>query len=237
MRCSAPQLVPLFTLSIPGSPTVAVLLGGLLIHGLFSGTDLFTIHGGVTWTFVNSLLVAQGLMLIIGLIVSRHSGWIIKVPGHYMAAVILLLAVFAVLLSVMFTVAVFWNTDADVYFFPRIVSGFMLLLALVQWVGVIIKTFKDKKPVDTPAASQFAWSALLPRLMVGTGYVLIIKRLGFYTSSLLAFVIITLIYGKCKALDIRALSYKIIVGLIFVAILYALFWKLLNVRIPIGVLF
>ena len=89
-----PSLVPLLTLSIPGSPTAAVLLGGLLIHGLFPGPDLFTIHGEVTWTFINSLLVAQGLMLLIGLILSQHSGWIMKVPGHYMAAAILLLAVY-----------------------------------------------------------------------------------------------------------------------------------------------
>lgn len=89
-----PSLVPLLTLSIPGSPTAAVLLGGLLIHGLFPGPDLFTVHAEVTWTFINSLLVAQALMLVIGLFLSQHSGWIMKVPGHYMAAAILILAVF-----------------------------------------------------------------------------------------------------------------------------------------------
>ena len=89
-----PSLVPLLTLSIPGSPTAAVLLGGLLIHGLFPGPDLFTVHGEVTWTFINSLLVAQVLMLVFGLILSQHSGWIMKVPGHYMAAVIFILASF-----------------------------------------------------------------------------------------------------------------------------------------------
>ncbi len=89
-----PSLVPLLTLSIPGSPTAAVLLGGLLIHGLFPGPDLFTIHAEVTWTFINSLLVAQVLMLVIGLFLSQHSGWIMKVPGHYMAAAILILSVF-----------------------------------------------------------------------------------------------------------------------------------------------
>ncbi len=89
-----PSLIPLLTLSIPGSPTAAVLLGGLLIHGLFPGPDLFTTHAEVTWTFINSLLVAQFMMLVMGLILSQHSGWIMKIPGHYMAAVILLLAVF-----------------------------------------------------------------------------------------------------------------------------------------------
>lgn len=89
-----PSLVPLLTLSIPGSPTAAVLLGGLLIHGLFPGPDLFTIHAEVTWTFIDSLLVAQVFMLIIGLFLSRHSGWIMKIPGHYMAATIFILAAF-----------------------------------------------------------------------------------------------------------------------------------------------
>jgi len=89
-----PSLVPLLTLSIPGSPTAAVLLGGLLIHGLFPGPDLFTQHGEVIWTFIDSLIVAQIFMVVIGLFLSRHSGWIMKVPSHYMAASILILAVF-----------------------------------------------------------------------------------------------------------------------------------------------
>jgi putative tricarboxylic transport membrane protein len=89
-----PSLVPLLTLSIPGSPTAAVLLGGLLIHGLFPGPDLFTVHAEVIWTFIDSLIVAQVFMVVIGLFLSRHSGWIMKVPPHYMAASILVLAVF-----------------------------------------------------------------------------------------------------------------------------------------------
>jgi putative tricarboxylic transport membrane protein len=89
-----PSLVPLLTLSIPGSPTAAVLLGGLLIHGLFPGPDLFTLHAEVIWTFIDSLIVAQVFMVIIGLFLSRHSGWIMKVPPHYMAAAILVLAVY-----------------------------------------------------------------------------------------------------------------------------------------------
>ncbi len=89
-----PSLVPLLTLSIPGSPTAAVLLGGLLIHGLFPGPSLFTEHAEVTWTFINSLLVAQVFMLVIGLFLSQHSGWIMKVPSHFMAATIFILSVF-----------------------------------------------------------------------------------------------------------------------------------------------
>ena len=90
-----PSLVPLLTLGIPGSPTAAVLLGGLLINGLFPGPDLFTIHAKVTWTFIGSLLMAQVFMVIFGLALSRSSSrWIMQVPPHYMAAAVTILAVF-----------------------------------------------------------------------------------------------------------------------------------------------
>ena len=89
-----PSLVPLLTLGIPGSPTAAVLLGGLLINGLFPGPDLFTIHAKVTWTFIGSLLIAQLLMLVMGLALSRTSSyWVMRVPSHYMAAAVMVLAV------------------------------------------------------------------------------------------------------------------------------------------------
>ena len=89
-----PSLVPLLTLSIPGSPTAAVLLGGLLINGLFPGPDLFTIHSQVTWTFIDSLIVAQVVMLIFGLTISQYCRFVTKIPQYYMAAAVTVLAVF-----------------------------------------------------------------------------------------------------------------------------------------------
>lgn len=89
-----PSLVPLLTLGIPGSPTAAVLLGGLLINGLFPGPDLFTIHATVTWTFIDSLLVGQVLMMIFGLSISRYSRFVTRIPNHIMAATVTVLAVF-----------------------------------------------------------------------------------------------------------------------------------------------
>lgn len=89
-----PSLIPLLTLSVPGSPTAAVLLGGLLIHGLFPGQDLFTIHAKVTWTFIDSLLLGQLLMLIFGLYISGFARFVMRVPNYFMAAAITVLAVF-----------------------------------------------------------------------------------------------------------------------------------------------
>ncbi len=89
-----PSLVPLLTLGLPGSPTAAVLLGGLLIHGLFPGPELFTKHAAVTWTFINSLLLGQILMAVFGLMISRYSRFVTKIPNNFMAASVTILAVF-----------------------------------------------------------------------------------------------------------------------------------------------
>lgn len=152
-------------------------------------------------------------------------------------------AFFAVLLGIIFCATAFWNTDPEVYLFPRIATGFMLLLALMQWASVVIhrKQHPDTIVKQRRLEGGLAWRALLPGILVGVGYVLVMERLGFYVSSLLTFVIITSIYGKHNALagksSIYRVAYNFMVGLIFVAILYALFWKLLNVRTPTGLLF
>lgn len=89
-----PSLVPLLTLSVPGSPTAAVLLGGLLIHGIFPGPKLFTEHAAVAWTFIDSMLVGQILMMIFGLMIARMAARIVLVPPPILAGGILVLAVF-----------------------------------------------------------------------------------------------------------------------------------------------
>lgn len=89
-----PSLVPLLTLSIPGSPTAAVLLGGLLIHGIFPGSDLFDNHPEVAWTFINSMLIGQVLMVIFGIWVARHAARVAHVPPPIMAAAVMVLALF-----------------------------------------------------------------------------------------------------------------------------------------------
>ena len=89
-----PSLVPLLTLSIPGSPTAAVLLGGLLIHGIFPGSDLFDNYPDVAWTFINSMLIGQVLMVIFGIWVARYAARVAHIPPPIMAAAVMVLAVF-----------------------------------------------------------------------------------------------------------------------------------------------
>ncbi|MGO4887438.1 tripartite tricarboxylate transporter permease [Anaerobacillus sp. MEB173] len=101
------SLIPLLTLGIPGSPVAAVLLGGLLIHGLRPGAQLFNESAGIAYTFIMGLIVANVIMLIVGLWGTRYFVKAISIPIHYLAPII---AVFAVIGS--FSIR---NSVLDVY--------------------------------------------------------------------------------------------------------------------------
>ena len=53
------SMLPMLTLGIPGSPTTAILLGGMVIWGLEPGPMLFVEHRDFVWGLIASLYVAN----------------------------------------------------------------------------------------------------------------------------------------------------------------------------------
>lgn len=86
-------LVPLLTLGIPGNPVTAVMLGGLMIHGLQPGAELFTSNADVVFGFIFSLFVSNLLLIPIGLVFARYCVRIVQVPKAILAPIILLLSI------------------------------------------------------------------------------------------------------------------------------------------------
>ena len=82
------SLIPLLTLGIPGSPTAAVLLGGLLMNGLWPGPGLFEENAAITYTFLYGMLGAQFCLIFIGLLGGKYFGRITQIPAHIMAPAI-----------------------------------------------------------------------------------------------------------------------------------------------------
>jgi putative tricarboxylic transport membrane protein len=83
------SLIPLLTLGIPGSPTAAIFLGGLLIHGIWPGNNLFVDHAHVAYTFLYSMIAAQILLLVLGLSLIKYMTRLTSIPAYFMAPVIL----------------------------------------------------------------------------------------------------------------------------------------------------
>ena len=87
------SIIPLLTLGVPGSPAAAILLGGLIIHGLFPGQQLFTTHAQVTYTFMIGMVLAQFAMLLVGVAGSQIRGHVTRLPIHYLTPTVIALCV------------------------------------------------------------------------------------------------------------------------------------------------
>lgn len=87
------SLVPLLTLGVPGNSVTAVLMGGLIIHGLAPGPALFEQTPEIAYGFIFSLFLSNLAFIPVGLLVAKYCVRIILLPREILAASILALAV------------------------------------------------------------------------------------------------------------------------------------------------
>jgi putative tricarboxylic transport membrane protein len=84
-------LLPMLTLGIPGSPTAAVLLGGLMIWGLQPGPMLFVEQKDFVWGLIASMYIGNIAGLIVVLTCVPLFAAILRVPFSIIAPAILVL--------------------------------------------------------------------------------------------------------------------------------------------------
>ena len=82
-------LLPMLTLGIPGSPTAAVLLGGLLIWGLQPGPLLFVEQKEFVWGLIASMYLGNVAGLIVCLTTVPLFAAILRVPFSIIAPIII----------------------------------------------------------------------------------------------------------------------------------------------------
>ncbi|SHN22912.1 tripartite tricarboxylate transporter permease [Rhizobacter sp. OV335] len=84
-------LLPMLTLGIPGSPTAAVLLGGLLIWGLQPGPMLFIEQKDFVWGLIASMYLGNLVGLIVVLTTVPWWAAILRIPFSVIAPVIIVI--------------------------------------------------------------------------------------------------------------------------------------------------
>jgi putative tricarboxylic transport membrane protein len=84
-------LLPMITLGVPGSPTAAVLLGGLMIWGLQPGPLLFVEKPDFVWGLIASMYLGNIAGLIVVLTCVPLFASILRVPFSVIAPVIVVL--------------------------------------------------------------------------------------------------------------------------------------------------
>ena len=84
-------LLPMLTLGIPGSPTAAVLLGGLLIWGLQPGPMLFVEQKDFVWGLIASMYLGNLVGLIVVLTAVPLFASILRIPFSIIAPIIIVI--------------------------------------------------------------------------------------------------------------------------------------------------
>jgi putative tricarboxylic transport membrane protein len=86
-------MIPLFTLGIPASPTLAILMGAFMMNGLVPGPLLFSQHAHFVWAVIASLVVGNVILLILNLPLIPIWVSVLKIPYSILFTLILGFAV------------------------------------------------------------------------------------------------------------------------------------------------
>lgn len=115
-------LVPMLTLGVPGDATAAVLIGALTLQGLQPGPMLFKEHMDVVNRIFASTLVANLLMLILGLLGIRLFVKVIQIKPYILTPIIFVLCMLGsyALRNNLFDVGAMLLTALVGYFFLKL---------------------------------------------------------------------------------------------------------------------
>jgi len=90
---STGAMLPMLTLGIPGSPTTAILLGGMVIWGLTPGPRLFTDQPDFVWGLIGSFYVSNFFAVVVNLAFIPLFIWMLRMPFTILAPMIFVLSV------------------------------------------------------------------------------------------------------------------------------------------------
>lgn len=93
---STGAMLPMMTLGIPGSPTTAVLLAGMVIWGLQPGPLLFTNQPDFVWPLIGSFYISNVIAVLVNLAFIPVFLWMLRMPFTILAPLIFVLSLVGV---------------------------------------------------------------------------------------------------------------------------------------------
>jgi putative tricarboxylic transport membrane protein len=86
--CNA-AMIPLFTLGVPGSAVMAILMGAFTMNGLIPGPFLFQDHPDIVWAVIASLYIGNLILLIMNMPLIPMWISLLKIPTSILRTLIL----------------------------------------------------------------------------------------------------------------------------------------------------
>jgi hypothetical protein len=140
----------------------------------------------------------------------------------------------ALAVATLLTAAAFYGARPEAFQFPKLIGAAMIVLSLFMVADVVLR--RRAGVVSTVEAEPFPLGRMWPAFAVMAGYLLVLERLGFYTSAFAAFLVLTTIYARAAPFDPLRLLLRAVYGGLFVATLYVVFALVLRAQLPAGLL-
>jgi len=84
-------LIPTIAFGVPGSTSMAILLGGFFLLGLVPGPEMLTTHLSVTFSMVWTIVLANVITVVLCFLLLNRLARLTTLPGHFLIPVILVL--------------------------------------------------------------------------------------------------------------------------------------------------
>lgn len=86
-------MIPLLSLGIPGDPATAIIMGGMILHGLQPGPMLFQTHLSAIYAIYIGIFIAYIVTLVVQIWGIRVFVRVLQVPPHLLAVCIIVMCV------------------------------------------------------------------------------------------------------------------------------------------------
>lgn len=170
-------IIPTVTLGIPGSGTTLVIMAALMINGVTPGPSFFGEYAVEAYAILFSLVVANLLLLPIGLGVSRIAAQVTSVPNRYLVPIIALFCLvggfaWRQMIFDMYLVVIFGVIGAILTRYGYSVPAFLLALLLgplaernLSWALQIDGVASFRRPIALVILIATAGVLLLPVIL------------------------------------------------------------------------
>jgi hypothetical protein len=137
------------------------------------------------------------------------------------------------LVGISVTYISYTQEPAEAFLFPRLISTVFVVLALWTFGKAVLGKTKVGNGLSRQAMMNIA-----PGLLVALIYIFwAANALGFYTATTITFFILLSLYDPAPHSEVKSWIKRILITAGFLAVMYGLFAKLLNVFTPREIFF